>query len=77
MNQVRLDLDDTDIGTWIVRQTAKGRVLTKPHLVESVISGGAVTNCGRRMERGTGRPFRTVPLPSVGEQCWQCGPVPS
>jgi len=75
IGRVRLDLDDSDIGAWIQRERTSGRVLTKPHLVESVVSGDPVTNCGRRLSRGTGYPFRVVALPSVLNQCWQCGPV--
>lgn len=47
----RLDLYDSDIGSWIKR----GR---KWHFVESVVDSGAITRCGRRMLRGTGYPFQ-------------------
>lgn len=74
MTFLKLDLDDQDIGKWVQRETVKGRVLTKPHYVESVIDGDPVTHCGRRLRRGTGYPFREV----TGESaCLNCAEMAS
>lgn len=63
MTTLRLDLDDADIGKWTQRERPDGRPLTLPHYLDSVIAGGAVTHCGRRMRRATGRPFHISAAP--------------
>ena len=75
MTFLKLDLSDSDIGSWVRRETATGRVLTLPHIVESVIDGDPVTHCGRRLRRRTGYPFREVePHTQIGV-CLGCSAV--
>ena len=74
-SDVILDLVESDIASWVQRETDAGRVLTRQHYVQSIIVGGAITYCGRRMRRATGRPFRLFDRPT--DPCANCPPTPT
>ena len=73
MSDHRLDLEERDIASWVRRETVSGRILTRAHYVQSVIEGGAITYCGLRMRRASGRPFRVVRCDD--DPCANCPPA--
>lgn len=45
------------IGTWVTRITSSMEPLTKPHLVDSIVTDEPFTRCGRRLRTRQGTAF--------------------
>lgn len=66
-------MSEPQIGTWVSRlggTVVNLRQITKPHYVESVIEGEAITHCGRRLRRIKGTIVTlTDPVYDICERC--------
>ena len=60
---------DDRIGSYVLRETATERPLTKAHLVESVINDEPITRCGRRLRDRKGTTLRYVDSGDLCESC--------
>ena len=66
-------ITDILIGQWVARSSGpRHRTVTKWHLIDSAVDGGAFTRCGRRMKDIPGSPLEVVIAKPVANVCSVC-----